>query len=131
MKEIAAAHGVIFNDRSLDWGANTFVRRFSDAGYRTGLLMVARRIECLRLAQPKVRLGLIDRRVAAGRVAEHHGEQHGVIAKSVKADVPQMIARKDQIVRELTGGIAGLLAERGCEVRLRMGAQDVAAAAGG
>ena len=33
-----SAHGVIFNDRSLDWGANTFVRRFKDAGYRTGLI---------------------------------------------------------------------------------------------
>lgn len=32
-----SAHGVIFNDRSLDWGANTHVRRFADAGYRTGL----------------------------------------------------------------------------------------------
>lgn len=33
-----SAHGVIFNDRSLDWGANTFVRRFRKSGYRTGLL---------------------------------------------------------------------------------------------
>ena len=32
------AHGVIFNDRSLDWNANTFVRRLRSAGYRTGLL---------------------------------------------------------------------------------------------
>ncbi|MGH1492390.1 MAG: sulfatase family protein [Acidimicrobiales bacterium] len=32
-----SAHGVIFNDRSLDWGANTHVRQFRDAGYRTGL----------------------------------------------------------------------------------------------
>ena len=32
------AHGVIFNDRSLDWGANTFARQFRKAGYRTGLL---------------------------------------------------------------------------------------------
>ena len=32
------AHGVIFNDRSLDWGANTHVRRFRDAGYRTALI---------------------------------------------------------------------------------------------
>ena len=28
------AHGVIFNDRSLDWGANTFVRRFRASGYQ-------------------------------------------------------------------------------------------------
>ncbi|MGB5758457.1 MAG: sulfatase-like hydrolase/transferase [Acidimicrobiales bacterium] len=32
-----SVHGVIFNDRSLDWGANTHVRQFRDAGYRTGL----------------------------------------------------------------------------------------------
>lgn len=31
------SHGVIFNDRSLDWAANTHVRRFRAAGYRTGL----------------------------------------------------------------------------------------------
>ena len=33
-----SAHGVIFNDRSLNWHANTFVRAFRAAGYRTGLL---------------------------------------------------------------------------------------------
>jgi len=33
-----SAHGVIFNDRSLDWNANTFVRRFRKSGYRTGLM---------------------------------------------------------------------------------------------
>ncbi len=32
------AHGVVFNDRSLDWNANTFVRVMRSAGYRTGLL---------------------------------------------------------------------------------------------
>ncbi len=32
---LPSAHGVVFNDRSLDWGANTFVRRLADAGYRT------------------------------------------------------------------------------------------------
>jgi len=32
---LPSAHGVVFNDRSLDWGANTFVRRLSDSGYRT------------------------------------------------------------------------------------------------
>ncbi len=31
------AHGVVFNDRSLEWGAATHVRQFRDAGYRTGL----------------------------------------------------------------------------------------------
>ncbi len=33
-----SAHGVIFNDRSLDWHANTFVRQFRSAGYATGLI---------------------------------------------------------------------------------------------
>ena len=33
-----SAHGVIFNDRSLDWHANTFVRQFAKAGYATGLI---------------------------------------------------------------------------------------------
>ncbi len=33
-----SAHGVIFNDRSLDWGANTHVRQFANAGWRTGLI---------------------------------------------------------------------------------------------
>jgi len=33
-----SAHGVIGNDRSLDWGANTWIRQFQQAGYRTGLL---------------------------------------------------------------------------------------------
>ncbi len=32
---LPSAHGVVFNDRSLDWGTNTFVRRLSDAGYQT------------------------------------------------------------------------------------------------
>ena len=32
------AHGVIFNDRSLDWYANTFVRQLRADGYRTALL---------------------------------------------------------------------------------------------
>ena len=31
-------HGVIFNDRSLEWTANTHVRSFRAAGYRTALL---------------------------------------------------------------------------------------------
>lgn len=32
---LPSAHGVVFNDRSLAWRANTFVRRLSEAGYRT------------------------------------------------------------------------------------------------
>ena len=34
---LPTAHGVIFNDRSLDWGAATFVRQFRQAGYCTAL----------------------------------------------------------------------------------------------
>lgn len=33
-----STHGVIFNDRALEWGAETFARRFRAAGYRTGLI---------------------------------------------------------------------------------------------
>ena len=33
-----SSHGVIFNDRSLEWTANTHVRQFRAAGYRTALL---------------------------------------------------------------------------------------------
>ena len=33
-----SAHGVVFNDRSLEPGINTFVRGFRKAGYRTGLI---------------------------------------------------------------------------------------------
>ncbi|NCG36965.1 MAG: sulfatase-like hydrolase/transferase [Actinobacteria bacterium] len=33
-----SAHGVIFNDRSLELGAGTHVRQFREAGYRTALL---------------------------------------------------------------------------------------------
>ena len=35
---LPTSHGVIFNDRSLEWGANTHVRRFREAGYRTALI---------------------------------------------------------------------------------------------
>lgn len=33
-----SAHGVIFNDRSLEWGAATHVRQFRRAGWRTALI---------------------------------------------------------------------------------------------
>ena len=33
-----SAHGVIFNDRSLEWNANTFVRQFKQANYSTTLI---------------------------------------------------------------------------------------------
>ena len=39
---------------------------------------------------------------------QKQGKQHGIKAASLEADVPQMIKRKDQVVSELTGGIAQL-----------------------
>lgn len=38
----------------------------------------------------------------------HKFGSHGIKTKGVTLDVPAMIARKDKIVRDLTGGIAGL-----------------------
>lgn len=38
----------------------------------------------------------------------NHGDDHGIACKSVVADIPKMIARKDKIVSELTQGIEGL-----------------------
>jgi arylsulfatase A-like enzyme len=35
---VPSAHGCIFNDRSLAWSTNTFVRVMRSAGYRTGLI---------------------------------------------------------------------------------------------
>jgi len=35
---LPSAHGVVFNDRSLDWNVNTVARQFKAAGYATGLL---------------------------------------------------------------------------------------------
>jgi len=35
---LPSVHGVIFNDRSLEWGAATHVRQFKNAGYRTALV---------------------------------------------------------------------------------------------
>lgn len=33
-----SVHGVVLNDRSLEWGAGTHVRQFRNQGYRTGLI---------------------------------------------------------------------------------------------
>src|SRR5690606_38560816 len=38
----------------------------------------------------------------------HSFEQHGISVKDAKMDVPKMIARKDAIVKQFTGGIAML-----------------------
>jgi dihydrolipoamide dehydrogenase len=37
--------------------------------------------------------------------AKHHGAEHGIIAKDVKLDLKAMLARKDKVVKDLTGGI--------------------------
>ena len=40
--------------------------------------------------------------------AQHEFENHGISVGKVSVDVKKMIARKDEIVKNLTGGIAGL-----------------------
>ncbi|MCB0393556.1 MAG: dihydrolipoyl dehydrogenase [Bdellovibrionales bacterium] len=40
---------------------------------------------------------------------QHDAAKHGVVAKSVSLDLPAMMARKDQIVKELTNGVAFLM----------------------
>ena len=44
-----------------------------------------------------------------------HSELHGISAKSVKVDVPRMVARKDGIVKQLTAGIAQLFKANGID----------------
>ncbi|HEY5636849.1 MAG TPA: dihydrolipoyl dehydrogenase [Burkholderiales bacterium] len=39
---------------------------------------------------------------------EHHFKVHGITASGVKVDLATMLARKDAIVKKMTGGIAGL-----------------------
>ncbi|GAB1259044.1 dihydrolipoyl dehydrogenase [Aurantivibrio plasticivorans] len=45
--------------------------------------------------------------------AKHGFDVHGISASGVKVDVPSMIARKDSIVKQLTGGVAQLLKANG------------------
>ncbi len=45
--------------------------------------------------------------------AKDHFDVHGISAKSVKIDVSTMLARKDQIVKNLTMGVAGLFKANG------------------
>lgn len=47
--------------------------------------------------------------------AEHEFAEHGISADKVKMDVTKMIARKDAIVEQLTGGIAQLFQANGIE----------------
>ena len=41
---------------------------------------------------------------------------HGISTGEVAMDVPTMVARKDQIVKNLTGGVAGLMKANGVTV---------------
>src|SRR6187397_414227 len=45
--------------------------------------------------------------------AKNKFSKHGIIIGDLKLDVPAMIKRKDTIVRQLTGGIAGLFKKHG------------------
>ncbi len=45
----------------------------------------------------------------------HHNAAHGISVEGLKIDVAQMIARKDKIVQQLTGGIAQLFQANGVE----------------
>ena len=40
--------------------------------------------------------------------AQHDFADHGISSKGVSIDVPAMLARKEKVVKQLTGGIAGL-----------------------
>ena len=40
--------------------------------------------------------------------AKHGFANHGISAKSVEIDVPAMLSRKDKVVKQMSGGIAGL-----------------------
>lgn len=46
---------------------------------------------------------------------DKQGSQHGIKYSGLEADVPQMIKRKDQVVSELTGGIAQLFKANGID----------------
>ena len=47
--------------------------------------------------------------------SRHHMDEHGISLKNVDIDVPAMIARKDKIVAELTGGIEQLFKANGID----------------
>jgi dihydrolipoamide dehydrogenase len=49
-------------------------------------------------------------------MAREEFKVHGIKAESVEMDVPTMVKRKDQIVKNLTGGIAGLFKANGVVV---------------
>ncbi len=45
--------------------------------------------------------------------AAHNLDVHGISTGKVSVDVPKMIGRKDAVVKQLTGGVAGLLKHNG------------------
>ncbi len=47
--------------------------------------------------------------------SKHHMHEHGITISGVDIDISSMIARKDKIVKELTGGIAQLFKANGIE----------------
>ncbi len=53
--------------------------------------------------------------------AQHGFAAQGILADNVKIDAKQMVARKDQIVKNLTGGIAGLFKANGVTLLQGMG----------
>lgn len=53
--------------------------------------------------------------------AQHGFADHGIKTKGLSVDVPAMIQRKDKVVEQLTGGVAGLLKANGVKVLEGMG----------
>jgi len=49
--------------------------------------------------------------------AKHKYDVHGIDTGDVKMDVTKMMARKDDIVKKLTSGVAGLLKTNGVEAK--------------
>jgi dihydrolipoamide dehydrogenase len=61
---------------------------------------------------------------------QHSVQEHGVVLKDVKLDLKKMLGRKQAIVKQLVGGVATLLKERGIDVHQghgRIAGHDAAA----
>jgi dihydrolipoamide dehydrogenase len=86
-------------------------------------------IAAIRAAQLGLKVACIDKRAALGgtclnvgcipskallestelfHTAQKNFSKHGILAESVRVDLDAMMKRKDAVVRQLTGGIAGL-----------------------
>jgi dihydrolipoamide dehydrogenase len=48
--------------------------------------------------------------------AKHSSGEHGVVLKDIKLDLKKMLGRKQAVVKQLVGGVAMLLKERGIDV---------------